>query len=129
MIFAIFSGIDTIFNPTDIRALANLGYALASVAIHAVLVPAGVILSFLPVSAIEEVSKLRGVLRDRAQAFVRNANIGPVGPNFPQGGAPQGAPANGDANPPQDDGIPPAEGALPPAYQGGNPPENLVEEE
>jgi hypothetical protein len=93
MIFAIFSGIDTIFNPTNPRALADLGYVLASVAIHAVLVPAGVILAFLPVSAIQEISKLRDVLRDGAQAFVRNANIGPLPPNLGAGGgaAPGGA--------------------------------------
>jgi hypothetical protein len=85
MIFAIFSGIDTIFNPTDLRALANVGYALVSVAIHAVLVPAGVILAFLPVSAIEEVAKMRGILDEQAEALIRNMNVGPMRPNRPPG--------------------------------------------
>jgi len=59
MLFALFTGIDTMLHPSDGKSWVNLTYALGSVAAHAVLVPTGLILALLPMSTIEEIKGLK----------------------------------------------------------------------
>ncbi len=69
MVFAIFSGIDTMFHPTDEKSWVNLTFAFATVALHAVLVPAGFVLAFVPQTGFEEIMKIVQTFDKKGETF------------------------------------------------------------
>jgi hypothetical protein len=69
MVFAIFSGIDTMCHPTDEKSWVNLTFAFATVALHALLVPAGIVLAFVPQTGFEEIMKIVQTFDKKGDTF------------------------------------------------------------